>query len=247
MTDLMLEGGFDGRRHPDRHRKRVAILQSNYVPWIGYFDLIASADEFIFYDEAQYTKGDWRNRNRIKTPQGVQWLTIPVAYTGKIKIAEVAIADPSCGLKHWKTLTMNYTRAPFFRNIAGWLQPLYAEEWTSLSSVNQLLINAICRFLEITTTLTRSTDYILAGDRNGRLIALCRQAGAGVYLSGPSAASYLDVEAFEREGIEVEWMKYPEYPAYPQLWGGYEPGVSILDRLFNCGSEAADVLRHQPA
>jgi hypothetical protein len=224
------------RRFPE-NAKRVAILQSSYIPWIGYFDLIASVDEFIFYDEVQYTKQTWRNRNRINTPQGAQWLTVPVTGNRRNAIRDMAIADPATGRKHWKVLAANYRRAPHFDSATPWLQPLYEAEWESLSELNQRLTRSICKALSIETKLTRSSDYSSAGDRNQRLVTLCKQAEAAVYLSGPRAADYLDPDAFAREGLQVEWMQYPDYPRYPQLWGRFEPNLSILDVLFNCGAE----------
>lgn len=218
--------------------RRVAISQSNYIPWRGYFDLIASVDEFIFYDDVQYTTRDWRNRNRIKTPRGVQWLTVPVGGSRTQRICEVAIPDPDCGGKHWTVLRANYARAPFFPQIASWLEPLFREPWTSLSTLNQRLIGEVCAFLGIRTRFSRSWDYQAEGDRNGRLLALCRQAGAGTYVSGPAAAGYLDSEAFAAAGIEVVWMDYAGYAPYPQLWGPFEPQVTVLDLLFNCGPAA---------
>lgn len=226
-----------------RRPRRVAVSQSNYVPWRGYFDLIASVDEFVFYDDVQYTKGDWRNRNRIKTPQGVQWLTIPVGTDLRRRICDVSIPDSSCGDKHWAVLTANYARARGFEETAAWLRPFYAEPWTSLSVLNRRLIAEMCTFLGIGTKLSQSWDYRAEGDRNGRLLALCRELEADTYVSGPSAAAYLDVEAFRRAGIEVIWMNYDGYPDYPQLWGGFDPHVSILDLLFNCGPDSRRFLK----
>ena len=211
--------------------KRVAILQSNYIPWKGYFDLVAAVDEFIVYDDVQYTKNDWRNRNRIKTPQGAQWLSIPVGDAIHRPIRDVGIRRPACGREHWQRLVHNYRRAACFDSVAPWLEPLYTDmPWQKLSVVNRTFIEAICRFLHIGTRLTDSSDYCLPHtDRNERLISLCRQAGAGVYVSGPSAQSYLDLPAFERAGIEVSWFDYAGYPSYRQLWGGFVHEVSILD------------------
>jgi WbqC-like protein family len=225
--------------------KRVAILQSNYIPWKGYFDLIAAVDEFIFYEDVQYTRADWRNRNRIKTPHGAQWLSVPVGDSVHRLIRDVAIRDPDCGKAHWKRLVSNYSRAASFKTVAQWLEPLYCETpWTMLSVINRVLIEAICRFLGITTQLRVSSDYDLSGDRNGRLVSLCRQAGASVYLSGPSARSYIDVAAFRQDGVEVSWFEYAGYPEYPQLWGPFVHEVSVLDLLFNCGPDAMHYMKH---
>ena len=219
--------------------KRIAILQSNYIPWKGYFDLIASVDEFIFYEDVQYTRADWRNRNRIKTPQGPQWLTVPVGESVSRLIREVAITDPSCGETHWKRLASNYARAAHFGAVADWLEPLYRDmPWTGLSTVNRTLVESICRFLGIRTRLSVSSDYALTGDRNERLVSLCRQAGGQTYVSGPSAKAYLDVAAFAREAIDVEWFAYGPHAEYRQLWGPFIHEVSIVDLLFNCGAGA---------
>lgn len=223
---------------------RVAISQSNYIPWRGYFDLIASVDEFVFYDDVQYTVRDWRNRNRIKTPRGAQWLTVPiVAGPRERKICETLIADDHCGRKHWTVLAANYTRAKYFCETASWLRPLYVDAWRSLSVLNQSLTASICRALGIRTKLSRSSDYSATGDRSGRLLALCQEIGATSYLSGPRAADYLDVDAFRRDGIEVKWMNYDDYPPYPQLWGEFDGQVSILDLLFNCGPDSSRFLK----
>jgi hypothetical protein len=226
-----------------RPTRRVAISQSNYIPWRGYFGLIGSVDEFIFYDDVQYTKNDWRNRNKIKTPQGVVWLTIPVGSNWHRRICDVLIPDRLHGRMHWTTLAANYARAAHFDEIAAWLKPLYFEPWISLSALNQRLIAAVCASLGIATKLSRSCDYSVDGDRNGRLIALCKQAEASVYVSGPSAAAYLDIDAFKRSGIDVIWMDYDGYPEYPQLWGAFEPQVSVLDLLFNCGPDSRRCLK----
>ena len=219
--------------------KRVAILQSNYIPWRGYFDLVASVDELVFYDDVQYTTRDWRNRNRIKTPQGPLWLTIPVGNSVHRKIRDVGITNPQAGQAHWQRLHANYARAACYDEVAGWLQALYCEEeWTSLSAVNERFVRAICDRLGIATRLSRSSDYTLEDGRTERLVSICEQAGGSTYVSGPSARAYLDIAAFERARIDVSWFEYPAYPEHPQLWGDFVDNLSILDLLFNCGSQA---------
>ena len=227
--------------------KTVAILQSNYVPWRGYFDLIAAVDEFIVYDEVQYTKHDWRNRNLIKTPHGPQWLTVPVKSSGLLgqTVREAEVAGLGWAVKHWKSLEANYRRAPHFDEVAGLLRPVYLEgEHRYLSVLNRRLIDLVCGSLGIATRIVDARDYRLEGDRNERLICLCRQAGATRYLSGPAASSYLDERRFAEAGIAVEWFDYDGYADYPQLWGAFEPRVSVLDLLFNCGPRAAQYLRN---
>jgi hypothetical protein len=227
--------------------KRVAVLQSNYIPWKGYFDLLAAVDEFILYDDMQYTKNDWRNRNRIKTPQGVQWLTVPAGAAIHRRIRDVAL-DDRWQAGHWKSLEANYRRARHFADVAAWLQPLYLERsHDNLSALNRTFIEAICSYMGIPTRLTNSWDYELAGGKTERLVALCVQAGATHYLSGPAARDYLDVPAFDAAGIEVEWFDYAGYPEYPQLWDGFAHDVTVLDLLFNCGPEAHRYMKHVAA
>jgi len=224
--------------------KRVAIVQSNYIPWKGYFDLIASVDEFILYDEAQFTKNDWRNRNKIKTPKGVEWLSIPVGQDIRRRIRDVEVADRGWQDKHWKTLEANYRRAAHFAEVAQVLEPLYLRHRQSnLSALNREFIEAICRYLGIATPIRDCWDYQLVAGKTERLVSLAAQAGAGEYVSGPSARSYLDEGLFAARGIRLAWFDYAGYPEYPQLWGAFTHEVSILDLLFNCGKAAPRYMR----
>jgi len=224
--------------------RRVAILQSNYIPWKGYFDLIASVDDFVFFDDVQYTKNDWRNRNRIKTPQGTQWLTIPVGQNIRRRICDVTFPSQRWRQDHWKTLEQNYRKAAAFSEIADWLRPLYLDTAeTSLSRTNRAFIAAVCRYLGITTSLSSSTDHALLEGQNERLVAICRSLAAGQYISGPAAKAYLDVDLFSQAGISVVWFDYGVYPDYPQLWGAMDHHVSILDLLFNCGRSARNYMK----
>jgi len=226
--------------------KRVAILQSNYVPWKGYFDLIHSVDEFIVYDEVQYTKNDWRNRNRIKTQAGVQWLSIPVRQERlEQKICETRIADPRWAERHWRAIANSYARAGYFDRYAATVEAWYREAGACelLSDINVLFIRAVCATFGISTRITSTRDYVLQGDRVERLVNICRQAGADVYLSGPAARDYLDEACFTEAGMRVEWMAYDGYPEYSQLFPPFVHGVSILDLLLNVGPERAALLR----
>lgn len=225
--------------------KKVAILQSNYIPWKGYFDLIAAVDEFILYDDMQFTKNDWRNRNKIKTPQGPQWLSVPVGQAINRRIRDVEIKDPAWQAKHWKTLATNYARAACFDETAEWLRPIYVEtEHTNLSSLNRLLIETVCRRLGISTKISCSWDYALGDGKTERLVDLCRQAGACEYISGPAAKDYIDEAQFESAGIKLTWFDYAGYREHPQLWGDFTHAVSILDLMFNCGSGSARYMRY---
>ena len=226
--------------------KRIAIVQSNYIPWKGYFDMIASVDEFILYDDMQYTRRDWRNRNQIKTPQGVQWLTVPVKVKGKYdqKIKDTEIDDSSWVSAHWKSLAQNYQRAPHFKVISDWLEPLYFyESYVSISQLNRRFIETICSYLGIKTVISNSWDYTLHEGKTERLADLCSQAGGLEYVSGPAAKNYIEESVFTTRGIKLNWFDYSGYPEYPQLWGEFTHGVTILDLLFNCGKESTRYMR----
>jgi hypothetical protein len=221
--------------------KKVAIVQSNYIPWKGYFDMIAAVDEFILYDDVQYTRRDWRNRNQIKTPQGRQWLTVPVKVKGRYEqsIRETEIDGTQWARAHWKALAQNYRRAPHFAQVAARFEPLYLKrEHTHLSPLNRALIEAACAYLGITTKISNSWDYASIDGRTERLADLCAQSGGTEYVSGPAARDYIQERVFSERGIRLTWFEYAGYPEYPQLWGGYAHGVSILDLLFNCGHDA---------
>jgi len=221
--------------------KSVAIVQSSYIPWRGYFDLIAAVDEFILFDDVQFTRRDWRNRNKIKTPHGTQWLTIPVSVRGRFfqKICETEVSDTSWPSAHWRTLQHQYARAPHFRAFRDTFQEIYAGRLsTRLSEINHAFLTAICRLLEIPTRLTWSMDYRVIEGRTERLIDLCRQAGATRYLSGPRAREYMDEGQFAQAGVELQYFSYDDYPEYHQLHPPFDHYVSILDLIFNTGSEA---------
>lgn len=222
--------------------KRVAILQSNYIPWRGYFDIIGLVDEFILYDVAQFTKNDWRNRNRIRTAAGEQWLTIPVVTSGRFgqTIDETEIVASDWAERHWKGISQAYARAPHFDRYRDVLEAAYADcaKATHLTPVNRRLLETVARLLGIVTPMTSARDYECSGDRSGRLLTLCQSAGATSYLTGPSAREYLDVGRFSAAGISVSFMDYSRYGAYPQVHGGFVPDVSALDLLFNTGDSA---------
>jgi hypothetical protein len=226
--------------------KRVAIIQSNYIPWKGYFDLIAAVDELILYDDMQYTRRDWRNRNKIKTPQGLHWLTVPVQVKGRYnqRIRDVEIADPDWGTQHWTTLTHNYRKAAYFDEIAAWLAPLFEKNYKDLSQLNRCFIETVAGQLGIRTSISNSWDYRLVEGKTERLVDLCVQAGATEYVSGPAAKDYVEEDLFAKAGIALTWFDYSGYPQYPQLWGPFEHHVTVLDLLFNCGRDARHYLRY---
>jgi hypothetical protein len=225
--------------------KRIAILQSNYIPWKGYFDLINNVDEFILYDTAQFTKNDWRNRNTIKTPRGMVWLTIPVRHNFGQMIQETRISDPSWGQKHWGSLLANYSKAPHFREYIRLFESLYRDIASEqyLSAINYRFMREVCAILEISTPITWSRDYRLADGKIDRLVDLCRQAGADEYLSGPAAKDYIQEKPFSDAGIKVTYMDYSGYPEYRQLYPPFEHRVSILDLIFNEATDARQYLK----
>jgi hypothetical protein len=227
--------------------KKVAIVQSNYIPWKGYFDMIAAVDEFVLYDDMQYTRRDWRNRNQIKTPQGVQWLTVPVLVKGKYfqKIRETELDGTEWQDIHWKALMTNYKRAPFYAEVAKLLEPLYCgQTYTHLSALNRTFLQSICSYVGIKTVISSSSDYELIEGKTERLADLCAKAGGTEYISGPAARDYVDEQVFVDYNLKLTWFDYAGYEEYPQLWGEFVHGVSIVDLLFNCGPNAAAAMRY---
>ena len=220
--------------------KKVAILQSNYIPWKGYFDIIASVDLFIFHDDLQYTKNDWRNRNKIKTPRGPEWLTVPCGTDEKRLICEVALKDAGWQRKHWNLIKTYYGKTPHFSDYSAFFEEFYLNhEWTSLSEMNQTLIKEISsRFLDIHTQFEDARVYSATSRKEARVLELLKKAGATSYLSGPAAKAYIDESDFQKAGIELRWMDYSAYPEYPQLYPPFAHGVSIIDVLFNMGAGA---------
>lgn len=221
--------------------KRIAILQSNYIPWKGYFDLMHTVDEFVLFDTAQFTRRDWRNRNQIKTPAGLQWLTIPVATSGHYhaSIDSIEVSDSRWPERHWRTIESNYARAPHFKTLGPALRALFLGcSETRLSAVNHRFLAGLCELLGIRTTLSWSSDYRLADGQTEKLVAICCQAGATTYVSGPAAASYIDRNQFIDAGIELQYFSYDGYPEYRQLHPPVEHRVSIIDLLLNEGPEA---------
>ncbi|WP_419770588.1 MAG: WbqC family protein [Candidatus Marinarcus sp.] len=225
--------------------KTIAILQSNYIPWKGYFDLINMVDEFVFYDEVQYTKNDWRNRNKIKTLQGVQWLTIPVKQESlEQKIKDTKISDKKWNIKHWRTLSQNYSKANYYKEYKDIFEELYLtcnEEY--LSQINYKFISTINDILGIKTKLRYSSEFELIDGQTEKLLSICKQCESNKYLSGPAAKDYFNESLAKQENIKIEWMNYSEYKEYEQLHPPFEHGVSILDLIFNEGSNATKFMK----
>jgi WbqC-like protein len=225
----------------------AVILQPSYIPWRGYFDQIRRADLFIFYDDVQYDKHGWRNRNQIKTVQGKQWLTIPVhsgGVTHGVKIKDVKIDwSKPWPQHHMRALTSSYNKAPFFKQYVPLLESFYARRDDSIAVLTIETTIALARELGIQhTRFERSSEMEgIAGEKTDRLLQILQRVGATHYISGPSAREYIEVEKFSEAGIGLEFMEY-HYPEYAQLYPPYDPFVSVLDLLFMTGPQAAAYL-----
>jgi hypothetical protein len=228
--------------------KTVVILQSNYIPWKGYFDLMAVADEFLLFDEVQFTKNDWRNRNRIVLDGRLHWLTLPVRTAGRFgtAIEYINVSDPGWAKSHWDTLRQAYRQAPHFAFAAPALEEAYrtAAGFTRLSEINEHFLRSIATLLGVPTPiLPAGIVPRTIEDPTGRLLEICRARGATAYVSGPAARAYLDVSAFHRAGIALYFADYSGYPTYQQGCEPFEHGVSIIDTLMGCGAGARQHLK----
>lgn len=220
--------------------KKVAVLQSNYIPWKGYFDIINDVDLFIFYDDVQYTTRDWRNRNKIKTSQNVKWLTLPVGSNTSRFIYEVELVGTKWKKQHYSLLQHSYARTPFFHKYKEFLEYVYFEkEWKYLYELNRYLIIEISqKFLNIKTEFFDSRDFSTYGTKHEKLLSLVKAANASHYISGPAARDYIVEKDYEDAGIKIIWKDYNGYPEYSQLYPPFEHNVSVLDLLFNVGEDA---------
>jgi len=225
---------------------RVGMIQSNYLPWRGYFDFIASCDVFVFHDDLQYTKQDWRNRNKVKMPGGTQWITVPVRNVTTDTAIDRAEIDNSVAwiYRHAQALEGSLGGAPFYRDASA----LFAEITTrfkTIAELNQALIRSLCLYLGVTTTLINARSLGCIGKKTEKILAICRVLGATSYLSGPAARQYLDVDLLNRNGIEVEWKEY-NYLPYRQTHGAYDGYVTVLDLIANLGPEARNHITSIP-
>lgn len=229
--------------------KKIAISQSNYIPWKGYFDNIAQVDEFILYDDMQYTKRDWRNRNKIKTPQGLKWMSIPVEVKGKFsqKIRDTKISDTNWCKNHLALLKQNYSKSTSYKKAILFIEELYlaANNFKTISEINYHFITNICKYLNINTKISFSSEYkLLEEGKTERLVDLCKQLQGDVYYTGSAAKNYMNTVLFGNESIEVKYYDYSGYTEYNQLHGEFEHGVSVLDLIFNEGDNATNFLKY---
>jgi WbqC-like protein family len=228
--------------------KSIAILQSNYIPWKGYFDIIAAVDEFVIFDEVQFTRGDWRNRNRIVSNGVSRWLTIPVRTSGhsRAPISTIEIADPIWTQRHLGHLQQSYSRSRHFRWLHPYLVDLYrrAAAMARLTDINELFLRGVAELIELPTQLTRSEAVPrMAATANGRLIEICQAKGATVYITGPAAKAYIDPHQFAEAGIALFYANYAGYPRYDQGTEAFDNHVSLIDTLFHCGPETRSHLK----
>ena len=226
--------------------KKLLITQSNYIPWKGYFDSINTVDEFVVYDDMQYTKRDWRNRNQIKTPQGLFWLTIPVVVKGKFfqKINETQVSEKNWGNKHWKTIATNYSNAPYFKEYKDVFENLYKDDtFCNITDININFIKTINSILGINTKITDSREFEIIDGKTERLIDICKKCNATDYYSGPAAKDYMDEGLFKNNNINVHYFDYSNYSVYPQLFGDFSHFVTILDLIFNTGEKAKNYMK----
>lgn len=218
--------------------KKVVVLQSNYIPWRGYFQLIKSADIFIFYDNVQYTKNDWRNRNQIKSKNGIHWLSIPTGVCINRLICDVKIQNSFWQIKHWKSIVNSYSSAHYFKQYSNIFENFYLNgNWENLSEMNQILIVIICKeILKLHTVFYDSRDFNISGSGHTRLLDLLIKVNATEYISGPSGASYIVESDFIDAGIKLSYADYSNLKRYNQFGSYFDNKISVVDTIFHCGS-----------
>lgn len=222
----------------------VVVLQPGYIPWLGFFDQMRRSDVFVYYDDVQFDKHGWRNRNRIKSPAGPVWLTVPVLNSGRHgqRICDVEIDNRSAwARKHVASIAQNYARAPFLSRYLPRLTELLMRRWELLVDLDLAVTAMLCEWVGLSRRIERSSALGIQGGQSQRLLDICLHFGADRYLSGDSARNYLDIESFAQNGLAVEWQTFP-HPVYPQLHGEFLPYLSILDLLMNAGEDSLNVL-----
>lgn len=222
----------------------IAIHQPQYLPWLGYFDKMDRADAFCYLDNVQYKKNEWQNRNRLKTAQGVQWITVPVRYRFPQKMIEVTLNDTvKWRHKHIQALVTNYSKASFFSEYFSIFESVLKCDFEHIVDLNITMIEKIRNILGITDKPTvRASELSLSDDPTGRLVDICMHFGGNTYLAGQDGAKYMDMSQFEESGIRVVAQTY-NHPEYPQLYGDFQSHISIVDLIFNCGPGSLSTIR----
>jgi hypothetical protein len=222
----------------------LVVLQPGYLPWLGFFDQLRRADVFVYYDDVQYDTHGWRNRNRIKTPQGPLWLTVPVRHAGlnKPRILDVEI-DPrsTWARKHVQSIRQAYAGALCLADYLPPLEELLLRRWERLVDLDIAVTGLMAEWLGLRRRIVRASDLGIGGGQSERLVSLCRHFGASTYLSGAAARDYLDVPLFAAQGIDVRWQEFV-HPTYRPLHGAVVPYLSALDVVLNEGEGAAALL-----
>jgi hypothetical protein len=225
--------------------RTLVVLQPGYLPWLGFFDQMRRSDVFVYYDDVQFDKHGWRNRNRIRTPGGPHWLTVPVLHHGKGQplIKDTLIDTKSdWSRKHVRTLRQYYAKAPFLKRYLPELEELLNRPWTHIVDLDIAVVDLMAGWLKLTPSVTRASQLGIAGAQSERLVNTCLYFQANRYFSGSAARDYLDVAQFEQRGIDVVWQDY-HHPVYPQQGETFVPYLSAIDLLLNCGDESASILR----
>lgn len=224
---------------------RIAIIQSNYIPWRGYFDIIGHCDRFVFHDDVQYTKNDWRNRNRIRTEKGAEWLTIPCGTNQNRLINEVLVNKTKWQETHYKKISNAYSTAPSWKILRDLIRPILIDkEWETLSAVNQYLIKSIsAELFQFQCEFIRSEDLFLREKRSNRVLEICKKLGATEYISGPSARNYIQEDDFLNAKIKLKYFDYSNYAEYKQIFQPFINNVSIVDLIANEGVNSKTFLK----
>jgi hypothetical protein len=221
----------------------ITIHQPQYLPWLGYIDKIDKADVFVILDNVQFKKNEWQNRNRIKTSQGCQWITVPVSYRFPEKINEVRINNKAnWGRKHLQALITNYSKSTYFDNYKSFFEDIFSRSWDRLVDINIEIIKFLISALDLKTKLVIASDLKLREEPTERLIDICKMLDGNRYLAGKDGNKYMNLELFEQEGIDVIFQDF-KHPVYHQLFGDFEPCMSAIDLLFNCGDNSLEILR----
>jgi hypothetical protein len=245
---MALDAAPDTRMVPATARTLV-VLQPGYLPWLGFFDQMRRSDVFVYYDDVQFDKHGWRNRNRIKTDAGPLWLTVPVRHAGMgwPRIVDTLIDERTpWARKHVRSIRQYYAKAPFLNRYLPELEELLERPWTHIAELDIAVVDLMAQWLFLQATIHRASALGIQGDKSERLLNLCRHFGASQYLTGDAARDYLDVELFRRNHVEVGWQNY-RHPVYPQQHGPFMPFLSALDLLLNCGDDGAAILEGETA
>ncbi|MBN1166303.1 MAG: WbqC family protein [Methanospirillaceae archaeon] len=222
---------------------KIGIIQSNFLPWKGYFDFIHDVDKFVFLEDVQYTHRDWRNRNKIKTPNGLKWISIPVIKKDLQAINETEINNSL----NWRdklvlSIHHSYASAPYYHSYKDDIMDTLKKEEKYLSNLNIILIRKLSELFGIETEFVNSLELNPEGSKDEKLIDICIKLGADTYQSGPAAQAYINEKRFSCENISLVYKDYSGYPKYSQLWGEFRHDVSIIDLLFNCGEKSPDYI-----